>query len=190
MVGRYQAHTVGAQASQLALAVAPPPPPRKPRRMPSAGEIMLFVVPGLPGAALFVAALISPGAPSIWDRVAWAAFSLIWVAIPVLVLVFGQRRRRRRQASYLTYRRIFPAAVRAWWAVMLCVRCCVAFVPAGTVPDVTAAGGLIPLSGFGPAILAIATEVTDLATGTEVTDLSTGSDEATAAAIVNKSVSP
>jgi hypothetical protein len=88
-------------------------------------------------------------------------FSIAWLSVPLVVLSFGERRRHQRRVRYRAYRRIWPAAGRAWHEAMVCLRCHIAFFPAGTVDDVPAARQPIPMANFGSAVLAIGAQLTD-----------------------------
>jgi hypothetical protein len=159
----HRSYTVGTQASQLALSVAPPPVPQRPRRMPSAGEVVLLVLLGVPALIMLVVAVTAPNAPSIGARAVAVLFCLMLLAVPVTVLAFGERRRSRRRTNHRAYRRVWPTAIRAWQEAMVCLRCHIAFFPAAAAAGMPAARDAVPLPGFGAAVLAVGMQVTEWA---------------------------
>jgi hypothetical protein len=124
--------------------------------MPSAGEVVLLVLLGVPALIMLVVAVTAPNAPSIGARAVAVLFCLMLLAVPVTVLAFGERRRSRRRTNHRAYRRVWPTAIRAWQEAMVCLRCHIAFF-------MPAARDAVPLPGFGAAVLAVGMQVTEWA---------------------------
>lgn len=155
-------HTVGTQASGLAVAVAPPPAPGAPRRLPGTGETVVAALFGLPGIAVtWITLDFQPDIDQPSSRALLQALALMRVAIAVFILLLGQIRLFRRRKAYRVYRRIWPAASRAWRQAMVCLRCHLAFFPDGTPVHSGGAHGVIPLGRFRSTVLDIGAATTE-----------------------------
>lgn len=154
---------IGAMSSQLAMLVAPHPAPYRPRRTPSDWEFALFLLVGVPGLLVAGYAVSTRDAPSLTARFGELVIGLMMLAIPVIVWWFARRGRRRRWAAFEAYQRIWPEVARAWWEALLCLRCHIAFYARGSLPGVDAARRMIPLPEFRVAVLAVASQATNLA---------------------------
>jgi hypothetical protein len=147
--------STSAQASHLAMRIAPPPIPRR-------GSVWNCGILVILGACTFMAllglggVLVSSGPPDSsissaeqsHDRTVGYAFVIVFTGIILATFVVMLARSRTLKRRYDDYKAVWPAMTHLWQNAMLCLRCHGAYFPPGAVHHDLGPRHLIPLDTF------------------------------------------